>query len=504
MKKLAIVPFRSWKGNHYIYDDCTGAIIPSTPLLELALKIHAEKSLEDVYKELLLQYNDQDVQAACHFIRVWEDSFSAFYRKPEWTAEHYPYLHGYPQAEIRNFSQSNVMQLLLVLTESCNLRCKYCIYSDHYPNTRTYTPKHMSLEVARQAVDYFFSLVKPLIRRNPGKQVAITFYGGEPLMEINLLRQLVPYINNNAPCEVMFNITTNVTLLDDKAIDFLLEHGFNVALSLDGPQKEHDRNRVFPGQAGSFDKVWKNVQLLKRRKTDRARLMYVNVYDWKTDLQAVEKFFAEEVDDLVASGFANPVSGTGSDYYQQFTQDDYEKHKSQKEILWAKYTESLMHGTSISSYMKCLFDLSLISVHIRSRQNDPHFPPFPVGSSCIPGMKIAVRPDGIIDICERVNGTLPIGHVQTGIDFDRVGQVIDEYNLKVTENCFDCPITRLCGLCFAISNSDQSFEIPPGYCASNQEQNVRYLETYCSALEENKEAFARLDQTILTNWVLNK
>ena len=504
MKKLAIIPFQSWKGNHYIYDDCTGAILPSSRLMESALWAYKDKPMEDVIQELSSLYEFEEVQSACSFIKTWVDSFSAFYRKPEWEPDLFPHLYDFPQDDIKRFAESSLMQLVLLLTESCNLRCRYCIYSDLYPDTRTYTSIKMSFETACQAVDYFFSLVKPLVRRNPAKKVGITFYGGEPLLEINLLRKLVPYIIKNAPCEVIFNLTTNATLLNQETIDFLIENNFGIALSIDGPQEEHDRNRVFPNGKGSFTIAWKNIQALKRRKIDPTRLLFVSVYDWRTDLQAASQFFLHHIGRMAVGGFVNSVSEVGTDYYKQFTHDDYEKYCQQKSLLWKEYLQYLMHEKPISPYTKSLFDLAIIGIYFRPRLNDVRFPPFPVGSCCVPGMKMAVRPDGKIDICERVNGTFPIGHLETGLNFDRIEELIHKYNNKVTENCFNCPMTRLCNLCFALSNTNGSFEIPTGYCESMRKTFLDHLEAYCSILEEKNNAFERFDTAMLEKWMLNK
>ncbi len=502
MKKLGVVPFQSWKGNHYLYDDCTGAIIPSSPLLELALQAHAQEPLEKVIQELSLEHDPAEVQLTCDLIKLLEESWGAFYRSAQWQGQAFP-LFDFPQVEMQQHILSNVMQLVLIVSENCNLRCRYCFFSDQYPLTRPRTLKTMSFETACRAVDHFFSLASFLIRRTPGKKLAITFYGGEPLLALKLLHQIVPYIKEHAPCEIVFNISTNATLLDREAAEFLIQNGFNIAYSLDGPEVEHDRNRVFSNETGSFREVWHNLQELKHRYPDFHHLLFLSVFDWRTDLQAVARFFQEQGDDLAMAGFVNPVNPAGTNYYQQFTSADRTRFLAQRDALWHDYAQSKIHDAALSPFTRCLFDLVMAKIFFRPRSNDARFPPFPIGGNCIPGMKLAVHPDGALHICERVNGTAPIGHLDTGLELDKIEAIIREYNQQITVNCFDCTMSKLCSLCFSLSNTEKSFQIPSGYCENVRMSNLESLQAYCSILEENPHAFDDLDQIMLGNWMLN-
>lgn len=504
MKKLATVSFQSWNGTSYLYDDCTGAIIPSSPLLELALRQHQERPLEEIIPELSLQYDPLEVKAVCDFIALWETNFRAFYRDPAWSAESFPHLFDYPLDDIRKYVLSNTMQLVLVVTENCNLRCRYCIFSEHYPVTRPPSNKSMSFETACRAVDYFFSQASPVISRIPGKKLAITFYGGEPLLEIDLIRRTVKYVEERAPCEVVFNISTNATLLNEDIADFLVEHNFNLAFSVDGPAPEHDRNRIFANGEGSFQKVWGNIQMFHRRHPGFQNILFLSVFDWKTNLLEVARFFAENK--VGIAGFVNPVSQIGTSYYDQFTPEDYKQFEERRDSLWQDYISRQLNNEPISPFTRYLFELAMAGIFYRSRIGDARFPPLPVGGCCVPGMKIAVQPDGKFDICERVNGSSPIGHLDTGIDFERIQAIINEYNRKVTVNCFECSMSRLCSLCFALANTEGSFEIPtnPDYCETNRANNLKLLQAYCSIREVRPEAFSSFDHTLLTNMVLNR
>lgn len=151
--------------------------------------------------------------------------------------------------------------LVLELTHRCNLRCEYCLYGEHYPSFRNHDDVTMSLDVAKKAIEDF-------VDHGP-RRCSIGFFGGEPLLEFELLKQIVLFAEErSSQCgiERLFYLTTNGTLLSDEAIHFLTEHEFSVLISLDGPKETHDQYRVFrderhPEQRrGSYDVVMKNME----------------------------------------------------------------------------------------------------------------------------------------------------------------------------------------------------------------------------------------------------
>lgn len=149
----------------------------------------------------------------------------------------------------------NLRQLILQVTQNCNLRCKYCVYSGSYVN-RTHTKKRMSFEIAKQAVDFYFA-------HNTNKDAGvISFYGGEPLLEMELIKKIVVYSEKlYEGKELRFNMTSNATLLTDEIADFLYEHNFNLTISLDGPEEVHNQSRVFAdSKTGTFQCIIKNLE----------------------------------------------------------------------------------------------------------------------------------------------------------------------------------------------------------------------------------------------------
>jgi uncharacterized protein len=92
-------------------------------------------------------------------------------------------------AIIEQYLKTRMMQLTLQVTQQCNLRCGYCAYSGIYDNNRTHSNKRMSFETARKAIDFF------LDRNGELSDIVIGFYGGEPLLELDLIKRCIDFVS---------------------------------------------------------------------------------------------------------------------------------------------------------------------------------------------------------------------------------------------------------------------------------------------------------------------
>jgi len=160
--------------------------------------------------------------------------------------------------------------LILQVTQGCNLRCEYCAYSGKYYN-RTHSAKRMDYETACSAVDFLIA------HSSDKEEVILGFYGGEPLLEFDLIRKVIDYAEKNYPGKrIGYNMTTNVTLLTDEIMDYLVEKDFFLMFSLDGPKEIHDIHRKFADGRGSFDIIMKNLARMKERYPDFYRKCRTN------------------------------------------------------------------------------------------------------------------------------------------------------------------------------------------------------------------------------------
>ncbi|MBQ1205968.1 MAG: thioether cross-link-forming SCIFF peptide maturase, partial [Clostridia bacterium] len=158
--------------------------------------------------------------------------------------------------ELKRKTSGVVKALCLHIAHTCNLNCSYCFASQgKYHGERAL----MSFETGKRALD--FLVENSGSRRN----LEVDFFGGEPLMNFEVVKQLVEYarsIEKEKNKNFRFTLTTNGVLIDDDVIDFANREMSNVVLSLDGRKEIHDRFRVDYAGNGSFDKIVPKFQKL--------------------------------------------------------------------------------------------------------------------------------------------------------------------------------------------------------------------------------------------------
>ena len=156
-----------------------------------------------------------------------------------------------------------IKALCLHVAHTCNLNCAYCFASQGKYNGERAV---MSFEVGKQALDF---LVKHSGKRH---NLEVDFFGGEPLMNFQVVKDLVAYarsIEKEAGKNFRFTLTTNGMLIDDEVIDFANREMSNVVLSLDGRKEVHDRYRVDYAGNGSWERIVPKFQKLVRERGGR-------------------------------------------------------------------------------------------------------------------------------------------------------------------------------------------------------------------------------------------
>ncbi len=145
------------------------------------------------------------------------------------------------------------MKAILSLTHNCNLNCPYCYSGKKFK-------KNMSFATGKKAIDFAMGMAKPHERLEFG------FFGGEPLLQFDLIRKLVAYIRHRVKKKsnpIDLNITTNGTLLTPEILEFIRQENIGLCISIDGPREVHDRNRKFNNGVGSFATVIEKIELAK-------------------------------------------------------------------------------------------------------------------------------------------------------------------------------------------------------------------------------------------------
>ena len=160
-----------------------------------------------------------------------------------------------------------IKALCLHIAHTCNLNCSYCFASQgKYHGERSV----MSFEVGKQALD--FLVANSGSRRN----LEVDFFGGEPLVNFEVVKELVAYarsIEKDAGKNFRFTLTTNGLLIDDDVIEFANKECHNVVLSLDGRKEIHDRFRVDYAGNGSWERIVPKFQKLVEARDGKGYYM---------------------------------------------------------------------------------------------------------------------------------------------------------------------------------------------------------------------------------------
>ncbi len=374
---LAVLPFESQQRRPYLYDDNTGMVFPATSATVRLLQEHCDKDLDAAAGVLSGEFSEAALLHAVDFVGHWETKFGAFYRSAERTSEA---LDTMPDCSPHSIAAAvrahGLRHLVLTVTENCNLRCRYCYYSDAYPVSRNRTVRTMSVETGRRAIDYFFAQTKPAMRRNPLRALGLSFYGGEPLLEEGTIRTLTAYARASADFPLVFAITTNGTRLTEAASAFLVENEFHILVSLDGPQIDHDRNRVFADGGGSFDVVVSNLRRFRCRYPNYSRIHLTAVGDFKSDLLRLSRFFTENSDWLPRLQIYSSVNNRQTRYYEQFSEDDTRGFQHAHRLLRNVYLDSILTGAEVPHFAQVYFGARVSSVAQRRRHLlDPEHQP---------------------------------------------------------------------------------------------------------------------------------
>lgn len=348
------------------------------------------------------------------------------------------------------YYDSKLNFLILQVTQNCNLRCEYCVYSGKY-KTRNHGVKRMTFEMAKEGLDFLHR------HSRDSNRIIIGFYGGEPLLEINLIKQCVHYIERLFYGKnVVYSITTNATLLEEPIVEFLVEKNFDVIISLDGPQSVHDKSRRYAKtNKSSFATIIKNLEYIKLRypRFYKENIGFNVVFTMKDGFDCVNNFFsAEELfeDTHISSGvvsdcFIKEERRIGKAELNYAVQTKYEEFKImlyQLGELEEKYTSKIL-SKELHNIIRERF--------CRKEYNRKELPDkWHHGGPCIVGVnRLFLNADGDFYPCEKVcegMEAVKIGSIKKGIDIKKAEKVLNIERLN-EKNCHECWAYQYCNIC---------------------------------------------------------
>lgn len=229
-----------YKNNGYniVLDVNSGAIHVVDDVTYDVIELFEDNSAKEIIEKLVDRYPQTEIEEAIQEVNELKDNEELF------TEDTY-------KERIIDFKkrQTVVKALCLHIAHDCNLACRYCFAEEgEYHGRRAL----MSYETGKQALDFLID--NSGSRRN----LEVDFFGGEPLMNWDVVKQLVAYGREQEKLHdkhFRFTLTTNGVLLNDEIMEFANKEMDNVVLSIDGRKEVHDRMRPFRKGAGSYDLI---------------------------------------------------------------------------------------------------------------------------------------------------------------------------------------------------------------------------------------------------------
>ena len=415
-------------GYNIVLDTCSGAVHVVDDVAYDIIELYRDHSKEEIIKTLLDKYSGKEDVTESDLADCYDDVTELKENGQLFTPDNYEDLAGV----FKKKSGDVVKALCLHVAHTCNLNCSYCFASQgKYHGDRAL----MSFETGKRALDFLIE--------NSGSRtnLEVDFFGGEPLMNWDVVKQLVQYarsVEKQHNKNFRFTLTTNGVLIDDDVIDFCNREMSNVVLSLDGRKEIHDRFRVDYAGNGSYDRIVPKFQKLVKARGGK------NYYMRGTFTHA-NPDFTNDVFHMADLGFTElsmePVVCDPKDP-SALTEEDIKTVMEQYEILAKEMIKRDKEGRGFTFY-HYMIDL----------EGGPCI--YKRISGCGSGTEyMAVTPWGDLYPCHQFVGEQKyrLGDIWNGVTNTSLREDFRKCNAYAREDCKDCWARLYCsGGCAANS-----------------------------------------------------
>ncbi|MCP4220442.1 MAG: radical SAM peptide maturase [bacterium] len=409
-------------------------------------------------------------------------------------------------AESIKYHLANTSQVVFEVCDSCNLNCRYCAYGELYSGYDKRENKRMDTATAKKILDYMANLFQSDLHRKFKKRVMVSFYGGEPLLCMPFIKEIVNYVETSGKLQKKFgfSMTTNGVLLD-RHMDFLAKHNFSLLISLDG-NEAHNGHRVFHDGSSSFKKIYGNILALKEKYPAyyEKHVMFNAVIHNLNSGKNCKEFFKQH---LGKEPMLSEVSDLGLDPAKRTEFDTIQKNplkgfdvetfkeevRDKKRILNTPFVSPLHHF-----FLKYGgFTFRRYDMLVREQETADRV----ITGTCRPfSRKIFITTNGRILPCERIEQKYTMGKVdETGVhlDFNEVADLYNSYLDTMKRKCNSCFNANDCSYC--IFRSDLFSDTPHCPEFKSEEQHRTELARQLSILEDVPQYY----HEIMTNYAEN-
>jgi len=311
--------------------------------------------------------------------------------------------------------------LCLNVAQKCNLSCRYCFAHGNYGQDKLMTP-----ETSAKSVDF-------LIKNSIQKDLSISFFGGEPLLNLPVIRHTVSHAKRAEQTHgkyFRFHITTNGTLLTKDILRFLDNNQFSMIISLDGPRDVNDSMRQFRNGRGSYNVVYRNLMKVlafspNRPLTVRSTFTHQNM---DVDNLAMH-LFQIGCKDVSVEPCATEIEDL------QITREDLKTLKQHYDMLADRYLAELAAGRRLSFF------------HLRQAMDQVRRKRFSLTQCGAANGYLAVGADGKLYPCHKFvgNEAYVVGDVFGGIKNQSIPGTFHSAYVGNKKKCMKCWARYACG-----------------------------------------------------------
>ncbi len=366
-------------------------------------------------------------------------------------------------AQLEYYNESILLRkFCLEVTQNCNYACRYCRRTLAAQKGEA-SQLNMSEEIAYKGIQYYFDKYTALFQKlTEEKQMlllatvppTLSWYGGEPFLNFELIKKSAAYFKSlpwdkyNIPITALaFTANTNLSIMNEEILSFLVHNNVTLFASMDGPQEEHDKFRVFPDGSGTFALAYQNLKKIKDFCPSylQSKVTIFGVYTAEHDYNKCVDFTAT-LGTLACQHFSVDYAGTfiydinaESNYYKKELAEDLANFEKMVAAVKEDPASHMNNFANIFPFAKL---------------NTDH----PVGKDCLNIMltcpmgfdNLMLAANGDYLICHKVSDTLPIGNCETGLDFQKLLAFYQKYNSTINNaTCRSCWNVNFCTICAA-------------------------------------------------------
>ena len=401
-------------GYNIVLDICSGSVHAVDELAYDVIALFETEPRDAIIKKLWEKYQGTDGVTPDEIGECYDQIVQLKAAGKLFTEDSFAPMAG----ELKAKTSGVIKALCLHIAHTCNLNCSYCFASQgKYHGDRAL----MSFEVGKRALDF-------LVERSGSRHnLEVDFFGGEPLMNFDVVKQLVAYarsIEKEKDKHFRFTLTTNGVLIDDDVIDFVNREMSNVVLSLDGRKEVHDRYRVDYAGNGSWEKIVPKFQKLVAAREGknyymRGTFTHANP-DFLEDIKTMlDLGFSELSMEPVVAAAGDPAALTEADkavvmeQYEKLAELMLQRDKDGKPFTFYHYMIDLKGGPCIYKRI----------------------------SGCGSGTEyMAVTPWGDLYPCHQFVGEekFKLGDIWNGVSNHAIQEEFASCNVYARQECRDC------------------------------------------------------------------